>query len=155
MCRSSFRTMLRTLTRCSNTLRKINDHPRSPELLHRWPDTYYGRATSLGSLRYPWMSRSSANTRMISRPCLSTHIARCTGSSSLTGGWCRFAHNQELMGAMESNKVILLYNKVAKALIEYEVLWTASWLRRIHKAHSGLDQPLLLRDPETGCHTLH
>ncbi len=63
---------------------------------------------------------------------------------------CRFATNTELMAAPESRPVVLLYNRVAKTLVEYEVLWTASWLRNIHAAHTGLDRTLMRRDPEIG-----
>ena len=63
---------------------------------------------------------------------------------------CRFAMNVELMAAPESRPVVLLYNRVAKTLVEYEVLWTASWLRNIHAAHTGLDRTLIRRDPDTG-----
>ena len=56
------------------------------------------------------------------------------------------------MAAAESRPVVLLYNQVAKTLVEYEVLWTASWLRNIHAAHTGLDRTLIRRDPDTGMH---
>ena len=56
------------------------------------------------------------------------------------------------MAAPESRPVVLLYNRVAKTLVEYEMLWTASWLRSIHAAHTGLDRTLIRRDPETGTH---
>lgn len=66
-------------------------------------------------------------------------------------GWCcRFAQNKELMRAADSHRVILQYNRVARALVEYEVLWTASWLRSVHRANSGLDNTLIYRDPDTG-----
>ena len=48
--------------------------------------------------------------------------------------------------------MVLLYNRVAKTLVEYEVLWTASWLRNVHAAHTGLDRTLIRRDPGTGMH---
>lgn len=35
----------------------------------------------------------------------------------------RFAQNKALMATKESKKIIKLYNKVAKALIEFETLW--------------------------------
>jgi dynein heavy chain len=41
----------------------------------------------------------------------------------------RFARNRALMGGRESKKVIRLYNRVAKALVEFEALWHAAWLK--------------------------
>lgn len=35
----------------------------------------------------------------------------------------RFAQNKNLLAAKESKKIIKTYNKVAKALIEFETLW--------------------------------
>lgn len=34
---------------------------------------------------------------------------------------CRFAQDKALMAAKESRKIILLYNRVARALVEFEV----------------------------------
>jgi dynein heavy chain len=41
----------------------------------------------------------------------------------------RFAHNAALMGSKESKRVIRQYNRVAKALVEFEALWHAAWLK--------------------------
>lgn len=62
--------------------------------------------------------------------------------------------NKELMAAPESRSVVLLYNRVAKTLVEYEVLWTASWLRSIHAANTGLDDTLIRRDTKTGMQSI-
>ena len=54
------------------------------------------------------------------------------------------------MAARESRRVIALYNRVARALVEYEFLWHADWLRRVHAARAALDCTLILKDPATG-----
>lgn len=41
----------------------------------------------------------------------------------------RFAGNRALMSSKESKRVIRLYNRVAKALVEFEALWHAAWLK--------------------------
>lgn len=41
----------------------------------------------------------------------------------------RFAKNRALMASKESKRVIRLYNRVAKALVEFEALWHAAWLK--------------------------
>lgn len=41
----------------------------------------------------------------------------------------RFAGNKALMAAKESRRVIRLYNRVAKALVEFEALWHAACLK--------------------------
>ena len=55
-----------------------------------------------------------------------------------------------LMAAKESRKIIALYNRVARALVEYEVMWHASWLRKVHAARAALDCTLILKDAATG-----
>jgi dynein heavy chain len=62
----------------------------------------------------------------------------------------RFAQDRALMAAKESRKTIALYNRVARALVEYEVLWHASWLRRVHAAKAALGCTLILKDAATG-----
>jgi dynein heavy chain, axonemal len=43
-----------------------------------------------------------------------------------------------------------LLQQVAKALIEFEKLWHAAWVRNIEQRKAGLQAPLLVRHPETG-----
>ena len=59
------------------------------------------------------------------------------------------------MGIPDSKEVIPLYNNTALALIEYEVLWTASWLRSVHKGHTRLSVPIIYKDPLLGQALLH
>lgn len=62
----------------------------------------------------------------------------------------RFARNAELLAAKDSRRVIALYNRVARALVEYEIVWQASWLRTIETATAALDNTLIFQDPRTG-----
>ncbi|KIZ06068.1 Dynein gamma chain, flagellar outer arm [Monoraphidium neglectum] len=62
----------------------------------------------------------------------------------------RFAKNRGLMGSKESKRVIRLYNRVAKALVEFEALWHAAWLKGIDAQKAGLASPLLVRHPDSG-----
>ena len=43
-----------------------------------------------------------------------------------------------------------MYNKTVKALVEYEILWTASWLGSVYKAYTRLSAPILSKDPKSG-----
>uniref|UniRef100_A0A383W453 AAA+ ATPase domain-containing protein n=1 Tax=Tetradesmus obliquus TaxID=3088 RepID=A0A383W453_TETOB len=61
-----------------------------------------------------------------------------------------FAQNKALMAQKESKKVIKMYNRVAKALVEFETLWHQAWLKGIEQQRSGLSAPLLVRHPDSG-----
>lgn len=39
---------------------------------------------------------------------------------------------------------------MARTLVEYEIMWHASWLRGVDAACSGLDTTLICQDPHTG-----
>ena len=56
----------------------------------------------------------------------------------------------DLMESSESQHVIGIYNILARTLIEYEVVWAASWFRDIHKVKVGLERPLIIQDWKTG-----
>lgn len=62
----------------------------------------------------------------------------------------RFAANATLMGSKESKRTVRLYNRLARALVEFEALWYATWLRGIESAVQGLQAPLLVQHPESG-----
>lgn len=61
-----------------------------------------------------------------------------------------FARNRALMAAKESRRVVRLYNRVARALVEFEALWHAAWLRGVDAQRAGLSAPLLVRRPDGG-----
>lgn len=76
--------------------------------------------------------------------------------------WCRqllrrieqpmkkFKSNKNIMTTKESKKIIRTYNKVARALIEYETLWHHAWCKSIEAAKSGLQATLIIRHPRSG-----
>ncbi|XP_052229952.1 dynein axonemal heavy chain 5-like isoform X5 [Dreissena polymorpha] len=55
-----------------------------------------------------------------------------------------------LESATESRKIIKSFNKLAKVLLEFEVLYYRGWLRQVETAKSGLAASLLVKHPETG-----
>lgn len=50
----------------------------------------------------------------------------------------QFANVDVIREAKESRKIIRQYNKVAKALVEYETLWHQAWLRNVDEWKAGL-----------------
>jgi len=45
---------------------------------------------------------------------------------------------------------VFLCLQVAKALVEFEMLWHQAWLKGIEQQCVGLHAPLLVRHPESG-----
>jgi len=43
-----------------------------------------------------------------------------------------------------------MYNKVAKALVEFETLWQYAWTKSIEAAKAGLHSTLIIRHPGDG-----
>jgi dynein heavy chain len=54
------------------------------------------------------------------------------------------------MAAKGSKKVVQMYNRVARALVEYEIVWHESWLQHVNAAAAALNSTLLYQDPRTG-----
>ncbi|XP_060585698.1 dynein axonemal heavy chain 5-like, partial [Ruditapes philippinarum] len=54
-----------------------------------------------------------------------------------------------LENSPESKKIIKSFNKLAKVLLEFEVLYYRGWLRQVEAAKSGLSASLLVKHPET------
>ena len=63
---------------------------------------------------------------------------------------CRFVRVPALLAGKENRKVIQLYNRLAKALLEFEGLWLRAWRKGLDFALQGLNAPLIIRHPETG-----
>eukprot|EP00960_Hanusia_phi_P069522 767109-Hanusia_phi.AAC.3 len=62
----------------------------------------------------------------------------------------KFQANKNIMTTKESKKIIKTYNKVARALIEYETLWHHAWCKSIEAAKAGLQASLIVRHPKSG-----
>jgi len=62
----------------------------------------------------------------------------------------KFKDNKSIMTTKESRKIIRTYNRVARALIEFETLWHHAWCKSIEPAKSGLQATLIIRHPKTG-----
>lgn len=60
----------------------------------------------------------------------------------------RFQSNSVILAATESKKVIRLFNRVARTLIEFETLWYKAWCSSIQASKDGLQATLLVRHPE-------
>ena len=63
---------------------------------------------------------------------------------------CRFAKVKSLVSSKDFKAGIAAYNKLARTLAEFQVLWHTSWLRSLEAATSSLHQSLLIAHPETG-----
>eukprot|EP00961_Rhodomonas_salina_P132548 1784016-Rhodomonas_salina.1 len=59
----------------------------------------------------------------------------------------RFQSNKVILAAAESKKVIRLYNRVARTLIEFEELWVQAWCKSIEHSRAGLQATLIVRSP--------
>ena len=62
----------------------------------------------------------------------------------------KFKNNKNITTTKEAKKIIRTYNKVARALIEYETLWQHAWCKSIEAAKSGLQATLIIRHPRSG-----
>ena len=62
----------------------------------------------------------------------------------------KFSSNKSIMATKESKKIVKTYNRVAKALIEFETLWLHAWTKSIESAKQGLSATLIVRHPDTG-----
>ena len=63
----------------------------------------------------------------------------------------KFSQNKSIMSSKDSKtkKIIKTYNRVARALIEFETLWHDAWKSSIEFAKAGLQATLIVRHPET------
>jgi dynein heavy chain len=62
----------------------------------------------------------------------------------------RFQGNETIMKSKESRRVVKMYNKIARALVEYETLWQMAWARSVEASKAGLQAALVVRHPRTG-----
>jgi dynein heavy chain len=59
-----------------------------------------------------------------------------------------FKNNTSVLDSAEAKKHIRNYNKMARALIEFELLWHRSWYGIVEQAKTGLQATLLVSTPE-------
>lgn len=59
-----------------------------------------------------------------------------------------FKNNTSTLESAEAKKHIRNYNKLARALIEFELLWYRSWYSIVEQAKTGLQATLLVSNPE-------
>jgi dynein heavy chain, axonemal len=55
-----------------------------------------------------------------------------------------------ILASPEAKKVIKAYNRVAQALVAFELTWLQAWEQSIDAARAGLAATLVIRDPVTG-----
>ncbi|XP_052714224.1 dynein axonemal heavy chain 5-like isoform X2 [Crassostrea angulata] len=60
-----------------------------------------------------------------------------------------FKQQGKLLEMPEAKRIIKNFNKLAKVLLEFEMLYHRGWLRQIEAARSGLQASLLIKHPET------
>jgi len=63
---------------------------------------------------------------------------------------CRFASIKSVVASKEFKAGVVHYNKLARTLSEFQILWHASWLRSLEAARSSLQSNLIIAHPETG-----
>ena len=66
----------------------------------------------------------------------------------IEGPMRKFQNIKNIMTTKESKKIIRTYNRVARALIEFETLWHYAWTKSIESAKAGLNATLIIRHPE-------
>eukprot|EP00002_Diphylleia_rotans_P028875 TRINITY_DN5840_c0_g1_i3.p1 TRINITY_DN5840_c0_g1~~TRINITY_DN5840_c0_g1_i3.p1 ORF type:complete len:4482 (-),score=987.95 TRINITY_DN5840_c0_g1_i3:157-13602(-) len=62
----------------------------------------------------------------------------------------KFQANKNIMSAKEAKRIVKIYNKVARALIEFETLWHLAWSKSIDAAKTALQATLIIRHPDNG-----
>ena len=59
------------------------------------------------------------------------------------------SHSNLISNSREAKKIVRTYNKVARALVEFEALWHNAWSKSIEAARSGLQATLIILHPVT------
>ncbi|XP_078222058.1 dynein axonemal heavy chain 5 isoform X3 [Callithrix jacchus] len=61
-----------------------------------------------------------------------------------------FQQHPAVLSTAEAKPIIRSYNRMAKVLLEFEVLFHRAWLRQIEEIHVGLEASLLVKAPGMG-----
>lgn len=86
--------------------------------------------------------------------CVVFHVCVC-------GVWCappiedhtptpRFRELPGLLTMPDGQKAVKQYNRLARTLTEFELLWCEAWAKGAQAAQGRLRAPLLIKHPETG-----
>jgi len=68
----------------------------------------------------------------------------------IEGPMRKFQCNPAVLAGKDSKKLIRMYNKMAKTLIEFETLWYQAWVGSIDAVKSGLQATLIIKHPDDG-----
>eukprot|EP00434_Breviolum_minutum_P020388 symbB.v1.2.017981.t1/scaffold1416.1/size119947/1 len=68
----------------------------------------------------------------------------------IEGPMQRFQTNPAVLAGRDSRKLIRMYNKMAKTLVEFETLWYQAWVSSIETVKSGLQATLIIKHPDDG-----
>ncbi|CAK0802233.1 unnamed protein product, partial [Prorocentrum cordatum] len=66
----------------------------------------------------------------------------------IEGPMRKFQCNPTVLAGKDSKKLIRMYNKMAKTLIEFETLWYQAWVNSIEAVKSGLQATLIVKSPD-------
>ena len=66
----------------------------------------------------------------------------------IEGPMRRFQLYPQVLAGKDAKKLIRMYNKMAKTLIEFEHMWYQAWLNSINAVKAGLQATLLIRHPD-------
>ncbi|CAJ1345300.1 unnamed protein product [Effrenium voratum] len=68
----------------------------------------------------------------------------------IEGPMQKFQTNPAVLAGRDSRKLIRMYNKMAKTLVEFETLWYQAWVSSIETVKSGLQATLIIKHPDDG-----
>uniref|UniRef100_A0A8C2XN80 Dynein axonemal heavy chain 5 n=1 Tax=Cyclopterus lumpus TaxID=8103 RepID=A0A8C2XN80_CYCLU len=71
-------------------------------------------------------------------------------SSRIQGPMDLFQQHPGVLSTPEAKRIIKNFNRVARVLLEFEMLYHHSWMKKMEDARVGLQASLLVRSPETG-----
>nr|XP_046256822.1 dynein axonemal heavy chain 5 [Scatophagus argus] len=71
-------------------------------------------------------------------------------SNRIQGPMDLFQQHAGVLSTPEAKKIIRNFNRVARVLLEFEILYHHSWMKKMEDARLGLQASLLVRSPETG-----
>jgi len=66
----------------------------------------------------------------------------------IEGPMQKFQTNPTILTGKDSKKLIRMYNKMAKTLVEFETLWYQAWVSSIETVKSGLQATLIIKHPD-------